>query len=118
MADRPAVIDRLVAATNAHDLDALVSCFAPDYVNVTPAHPPRGFTGRDQVRQNWLTIFAGVPDITTRIVASATDGSTVWTEWEMTGTTPDMAWSSSTREGTRSAPPGSSSSRSSPRVAT
>lgn len=86
MTHMPAVIDRLVSATNAHDLDALVACFAPDFVNVTPAHPPRSFTGRDQVRQNWLTIFTGVPDITARIVASAVDGSAVWTEWEMTGT--------------------------------
>lgn len=70
-------------------MDALVECFAPDYVNETPAHPLRGFTGREQVRQNWTAIFAGVPDITTRVVASAVDGSTVWTEWEMSGTRRD-----------------------------
>lgn len=89
MTQVPVVIDRLVAATNAHDLDALVACFAPDYVNVTPAHPPRGFTGREQVRRNWTAIFAGVPDISARIVASAVDGTTTWTEWTMTGTRRD-----------------------------
>lgn len=58
-----AVLQRLLAAINAHDLDALVSCFADGYVNETPAHPQRGFGGSDQVRRNWTQIFAGVPDI-------------------------------------------------------
>ena len=83
------VVERLVATTNAHDLDALVECFAPDYVNETPAHPVRGFRGREQVRQNWTTIFNAVPDITTRVVAAAADGDRVWSEWEMTGTRRD-----------------------------
>jgi hypothetical protein len=40
----------LQRATDARDLEALVACFAPDYRNETPAHPERGFTGREQVR--------------------------------------------------------------------
>ncbi len=80
------VLDRLVTATNGHDLDALVGCFAADYVNQTPAHPPRGFRGRDQVRRNWTAIFAGVPDLTARVINTAVDGNQVWTEWEMGGT--------------------------------
>jgi ketosteroid isomerase-like protein len=91
MSDLPGVIDRLLAATNAHDIDALVDCFAPDYVNETPAHPQRGFTGPEQVRRNWTAIFGGVPDITARIVASTVDGSVAWTEWEMSGTRRDGA---------------------------
>jgi ketosteroid isomerase-like protein len=81
------VIEKLVAATNAHNLDGLVDCFSPGYVNVTPAHPARGFTGREQVRRNWTSIFAAVPDIVTRVIASATTDGQVWTEWEMSGTT-------------------------------
>lgn len=91
MSDPMQVVDRLVAATNAHDIDALVECFAPDYVNETPAHPPRGFTGRDQVRRNWTSIFGGVPDVTARVTASAVDGDRAWTEWEMRGTRRDGA---------------------------
>lgn len=83
------VVERLVAATNAHDIEALVGCFAPDYVNETPAHPRRGFTGREQVRSNWTSIFAGVPDVTARLTASTVDGSRAWTEWEMSGTRGD-----------------------------
>lgn len=91
MVDTSNVIDRLVTATNAHDLDAVVGCFAAGYVNETPAHPPRGFHGTDQVRRNWAAIFAAVPDIAARVIATATDGDHVWTEWEMTGTRRDGA---------------------------
>ncbi len=85
------VVERLLAATNDHDIDALVECFASEYVNETPAHPQRGFGGRAQVGRNWTAIFAGVADITARVIASAVHGSRVWTEWEMNGTTLDGA---------------------------
>jgi ketosteroid isomerase-like protein len=89
MVETYGVIDRLVAATNAHDLDALINCFAPDYLNETPAHPARGFGGRDQVRRNWTAIFAAVPDITARVIDTSVTGNCVWTEWEMSGTRRD-----------------------------
>jgi ketosteroid isomerase-like protein len=89
MAPSVNVIEELVAATNAHDLDRLVDCFSPSYVNVTPAHPARGFSGREQVRRNWTSIFAAVPDIVTRVIASAATNGQLWTEWEMSGTRRD-----------------------------
>ena len=82
-------IDRLMGATNRHDLDALVACFAEDYVNETPAHPARGFRGRAQVRRNWEQIFAFVPDIEAQVIRSSVDGEVVWSEWEMHGTRRD-----------------------------
>jgi hypothetical protein len=85
MNDTATWLDRLVRATNAHDLDAVVECFAADYVNVTPVHPARGFVGAEQVRTNWKQIFAGVPDIRVEVVASAFDGPMAWTHWEMRG---------------------------------
>lgn len=54
-------IDRLFAATNARDLESLVGCFAPDYVNETPAHPDRGFRGPGQVRANWTQLSRVCP---------------------------------------------------------
>jgi ketosteroid isomerase-like protein len=86
-----AVAGRLRDATNLHDLEALVGCFAPDFVNETPAHPARSFRGRDQVRKNWAQIFAAVPNLETEIIDSASSGDTVWTEWEMRGTRLDGA---------------------------
>jgi limonene-1,2-epoxide hydrolase len=83
------VVHRLAQATTDHDLDRIVDCFAEDYVNETPAHPARGFRGREQVRRNWTQILQGVPDISARVVAFAVDGGTVWSEWVMTGTRRD-----------------------------
>jgi ketosteroid isomerase-like protein len=83
------VLERLLAAVNAHDLDALVGCFAGDYVNETPVHPPRGFRGSAQVRTNWTQIFAAVPDLQATVPRAAVDGDTLWTEWDMSGTRSD-----------------------------
>jgi len=87
--DPTSLVPRLAAATNAHDLEALVACFADDYLNETPAHPARGFRGAEQVRRNWAQLFAGIPDLSARILATASAGDTVWTEWEMSGTRRD-----------------------------
>lgn len=83
------MVDRLLRATNEHDLDALVACFAEDYENRTPAHPARSFSGRGQVRRNWEQIFGFVPDLRAEVTRSAVDGDVVWSEWEMTGTRRD-----------------------------
>ena len=88
--DGPAeTIERLLQATNGHDLDALVACFAEDYVNDTPAHPARGFRGSAQVRRNWEQIFAFVPDLRAHVARQVVDGDSVWTEWTMRGTRKD-----------------------------
>lgn len=84
-----AAIDRLVRATNEHDLESIANCFAEDYRNETPAHPARGFEGRAQVRRNWEQILTFVPDIHVEVVRSAVEGDTVWSEWEMRGTRRD-----------------------------
>ena len=86
-----AVLQRLLAALNGHDLDALVACFADDYVNETPVHPQRSFHGSAQVRTNWSQIFAGIPDVSARVPRATVDGDALWTEWEMFGTRSDGA---------------------------
>src|ERR1700712_1428761 len=89
--DRPTVIDRLATATNEHDVDAITACFAEEYVNETPSHPERGFTGRDQVRRNWVEILAAVPDVSCVVTRRVWQGNDVWTEWEHRGTRRDGA---------------------------
>ena len=89
MDEAQAMVDKLLRATNDHDLDALVACFAEDYVNETPLHPARGFQGREQVRRNWEQIFAFVPDLRAAVPRRSIEGGTAWTEWEMTGTRRD-----------------------------
>ena len=88
-ADRyPPVLERLVGAINAHDIDALVSCFADDYVNETPVHPQRGFRGNEQVRRNWTQLFA-ITDLEADVPRHSLDRDRLWTEWEMFGTRQD-----------------------------
>jgi ketosteroid isomerase-like protein len=89
MHEAQAMVDRLLQATNDHDVDGVAECFAEDYENETPAHPARSFRGRAQVRRNWEQIFAFVPDLRADVTRSAADGETVWTEWDMTGTRRD-----------------------------
>jgi ketosteroid isomerase-like protein len=84
-----AMVQRLQRATNEHDLEALVACFAPAYRNETPSHPERSFTGTEQVRANWTQIFAAIPDVTCEVLRCAVDGDTVWSEWEHRGTRAD-----------------------------
>jgi ketosteroid isomerase-like protein len=83
------VLHRLLQATNAHDLEAIVHCFAEGYRNETPVHPSRGFVGRDQVRRNWEQILGFVPDIGAALVRSSEDAGVVWSEWEQRGTRRD-----------------------------
>jgi len=83
-------VRRMLAAANRHDLDAMVSEFAEDYRNTTPAHPARSFAGSAQVRKNWTALFAGLPDLALTVHDAATgpDGK-VWMEWSNRGTRPD-----------------------------
>nr|MDQ3641098.1 nuclear transport factor 2 family protein [Actinomycetota bacterium] len=69
----------------------MVSCFAQDYTNETPVHPPRGFRGQEQVRANWSQIFAAVPDIQARVVRNCLDHDALWTEWDIAGNRTDGA---------------------------
>jgi ketosteroid isomerase-like protein len=80
------IMNRLLSAMNAHDLDAFVACFAADYDSEQPAHPSRAFRGSDQVRKNWEGVFAGVPDFTAELVLSVVsdDGVEVG-EWRWHG---------------------------------
>ena len=83
------VLSRLGAAMNAHDIDAFVDCFAPDYQSDQPAHPDRHFRGREQVRKNWTRMFAGLPDFHSEVVRAVADEDTLWVEWHWTGTRGD-----------------------------
>jgi ketosteroid isomerase-like protein len=83
------VVGRVAAAMNAHDIDALVACFEEDYRSDQPAHPDRSFRGRDQVRENWSAVFAGVPDFAAELVRAAADGDVEWSEWRWRGTQAD-----------------------------
>jgi hypothetical protein len=79
------MLERLRDATNAHDPRLLASLFAPDYRSEQPLHPGRGFGGSAQVLENWSSVFEGVPDFGSDLVAQAVDGDTEWGEWSWRG---------------------------------
>jgi limonene-1,2-epoxide hydrolase len=83
------VIDRLVVAMNAHDLDVVAGLIDEDYRSEQPAHPGRAFTGRAQMLANWEAMLAGIPDFHAEICRSVQDGDTTWTEWRWSGTRSD-----------------------------
>lgn len=87
----PDALERLRAAINRHDLEAVVGCFAENYRNETPIHPVRGFRGREQVRANWTQILRSVPDLSATVLRSCSDEDSVWAEWDWTGTGADGA---------------------------
>ena len=74
---------------NQHDLDAFLACFNSDYRSEQPAHPNRGFGGRDQVEKNWTSLFEGIPDFHAELLASSLESDSVWCEWRWTGTRTD-----------------------------
>jgi ketosteroid isomerase-like protein len=84
-----AAIERLQAAINAHDVDALVDCFDPELRSTQPTRPDRGYHGRDHLRAYWAAVFEGVKDFRGKLLRSSAAGNTVWAEWCWKGTRED-----------------------------
>ncbi len=89
MGDPRAVMDRLTAAQNAHDLEGMLGCIHADYRSEQPLFPSRNFQGIAQVRANWSALLKAVRDLRAEIVRSAVDGDTVFVEIHWTGTKED-----------------------------
>jgi len=79
------MMERLRDAMNAHDAERLASLLARDYQSEQPVHPGRGFGGSAQVVENWSSVFEGVPDFRSELVASSVDGASEWGEWSWQG---------------------------------
>jgi ketosteroid isomerase-like protein len=84
--DPRAPIERLTAAQNAHDVDAMLACFHPDYRSEQPLFPSRAFQGADQVRANWSAVLEAIPDFHAELLRTAADGDTAFAEIHWTGT--------------------------------
>jgi ketosteroid isomerase-like protein len=82
-------MEKLTAAQNAHDLEAMLACFQADYVSEQPLFPSRNFQGIDQVRANWSALLGAIPDFRAELVRSAVDGDLVFAEIHWTGTKSD-----------------------------
>ncbi|WP_413868182.1 nuclear transport factor 2 family protein [Albidovulum sp.] len=86
-----ATLERLAAAFNAHDIDAIMTFFAQDCSLDLPRGPdPHGrrYIGRDEVRRGLMTRFETTPDVHYGEVENFACGNTGISKWLLTGTTP------------------------------
>jgi ketosteroid isomerase-like protein len=94
-AEHQATLDtltQLVAAFNAHDLDAVMSFFADDCELMMPRGPdPWGqrYVGKAVVRKALATRFEGIPDVHYGDVHNWVSGNHGVSQWTLTGTTND-----------------------------
>ncbi|WP_377640386.1 nuclear transport factor 2 family protein [Oryzobacter terrae] len=87
-----AVLTRLLAAFNAHDLDEIMGFFAEDCVLETPrGADPWGtrFEGREAVREGLAQRFRGLPDVHYGEDEHWVVGNRGVSRWLLTGTTTD-----------------------------
>ena len=85
------MLQRLVAAFNAHDLEWIMSFFADDCVLETPlGAQPWGtrFEGLDAVRDGLAQRFAGLPDVHYSADEHWSCGEHAVSKWLLTGTSP------------------------------
>jgi ketosteroid isomerase-like protein len=83
------VIDQLQRALNLHDVQAMAACFADDYRSEQPVHPARGFSGREQVVENWSLYFREIPDVRMDVLDRVGGDEAVWLEVRFHGTRRD-----------------------------
>lgn len=95
MAEQQVTVDtlaHLVAAFNAHELDAVMSFFDDDCELVMPRGPdPWGqrYVGKADVRKALATRFQGIPDVHYGDVHNWVSGNHGVSQWTLTGTTRD-----------------------------
>ena len=83
------LLERVLAAFNAHDLDAIMELFTDDCVLETPrGESPWGtrFEGRDQVREGLAQRFRGLPDVHYGEDEHWVCGDHAVSRWLLTGT--------------------------------
>ncbi len=82
----------ILAAFNSHDLDAIMQFFAEDCSLDMPRGPEpwgRRFSGRSAVREGLATRLKGLPDVHYGSDRHWVSGNMLFSEWLLTGTTPD-----------------------------
>ena len=80
------LLEQLRDSQNRRDVDAMLECFDPGYQSEQPAHPNRGFGGKEQVGKNWLAMFESFPDFEAELLRHSSDGNVVWGEWNSRAT--------------------------------
>lgn len=77
-----ATSDAIVAAWNAHDVDALAACYAPD-ADIYDAVSKILITGSDMIRTVARERISSFPDLTLELTSFVNDGTASAAEWIM-----------------------------------
>jgi ketosteroid isomerase-like protein len=83
------VLEAFLDAFNAHDVDAIMSCFSEDCVLVMPRGPAPGgrrLEGKEQVRAGIQSRFDGIPDVEYGDARHWVCGDRGVSEWTIRGT--------------------------------
>ena len=83
------LLQRVLEAFNAHDLDAIMEHFAEDCVFDSPRGPDpwgRRFVGKAEVRRGLAARFEGIPDVSYGEADDFACGQRGVSEWTLTGT--------------------------------
>lgn len=83
MATNTDAVLRVFEGINAHDLDALRECWAPD---ATERFPDRTLHGPGELSAHFEGLFAALPDLHMDVIATVEDGETVFARWRLTAT--------------------------------
>ena len=78
------VVDRVLAALNAHDLEAFVACYAED-ATIEDGHDNVFARGRDELRERYAPLFEKFPDVRVEPGWRTTAGDFVVEEETVTG---------------------------------
>ena len=84
------MLERVLAAFNRHDLDAIMAFFADDAVLESPrGSDPWGtrYVGKAAVREGLVGRFAGIPDVRYSQDRHLVCGDRGVSEWQLSGTT-------------------------------
>jgi ketosteroid isomerase-like protein len=86
------VLRQVLAAFNAHDLDAIMEFFTEDCVFDAPRGPAPGgrrFVGKREVREGFQARIDGIPDVVWDGARHFADGDRGASEWTIRGTQAD-----------------------------
>ena len=90
--ERLALLERLFAAFNRHDIDGVMACFAPDVVFDAAAGPHvhgRRFVGREETGRAFVAVWTASPDVAWHVHRHTLAGDRAFSEWRFAATRPD-----------------------------
>ena len=90
-AQRRALLDRLFAAFNRHDIDGVMACFTPDIVFDAAGGPDvhgRRFSGSAEVHAAFVAVWTSFPDVAWHVGAHTVTGDRAFSEWRFVATNP------------------------------